>query len=80
MPTDHLNTRPMTELNLGIVLRKWRVISELDLGRAASMIGIGKATLWRIEGGHTPDIATLLHIMNWFMQRSVRPKRSTHVR
>jgi len=52
-------------MNLGIVLRKWRLMSELGMREAAKQIGISSPTLCRIEMGHSPDSKTLMAILNW---------------
>lgn len=55
------------QLRLGDVLRKWRVMTELDLRTAAGQMGIGAATLMRIEHGQSCDAETLLKVLNWLM-------------
>jgi len=54
-------------MNLGIVLRKWRLMSELDLRSAAAEIGVDPATLHRVERGRMPSAETLRTILIWLM-------------
>ena len=54
---------------MAVLLRKWRLISELDLRTAAKRIGIGYATLYRIEEGREPDLRTWLKIQEWLWKR-----------
>lgn len=54
---------------LGDVLKKWRVMSQLEQRGAARMIGISASTLCRIENGETtPDAITLMAVFNWLMK------------
>lgn len=48
---------------LSEVLRRWRLMSELDLRTAGKIIGISAATLMRIEQGHDPTGETLIKIL-----------------
>lgn len=57
-------------MKLGIVLKKWRLMAELDLRTVAKEIGIGAATLMRIERGHVPDGLTLARIMAWLVREA----------
>lgn len=50
-------------MRLGTVLRKWRLMSELDLRSAAMEIGIDHATLMRVEQGRMPSAETLRSIL-----------------
>ena len=52
-------------MNLGIVLRKYRLMMELDLRSLARDIGIGASTLMRIEHGYDPDFRTFKKIFDW---------------
>lgn len=54
-------------MKLGEVLRKWRLMSELDVRQAAGMIGLDHATLWRVEQGKPPSAETLRSILVWMM-------------
>lgn len=53
--------------NLGAVLRRWRLVEDLELREVASQIGIGAATLMRIEHGHSFDAATMMKVWVWLM-------------
>lgn len=50
-------------MKLGIVLRKWRLMSELDLRSAAAEMNLDAATLLRIEQGRMPSGETLRAIL-----------------
>lgn len=60
-------------MQLGQVLRRWRLMSELDLRSAAKMLGIDSAaTLLRIEQGRSPSGETLAKILAWLLQSKER--------
>lgn len=62
--------RHETNLRLGDVLRKWRVMSDLDQRSAAALIGISASTLCRIEkGDFIPEARTWMKIMDWLMEQ-----------
>jgi transcriptional regulator with XRE-family HTH domain len=48
---------------LGVLVREKR--KSRSLREAATEIGIGAATLMRVEGGKIPDVATFGKICNW---------------
>ena len=52
-------------MRIGNVLKKWRVMSELDLRQGAKVLGLGHSTLFRIESGKVPDGETLIKLMAW---------------
>ena len=52
-------------MRLGIVLKKYRLMMELDLRTLSKDIGIGASTLMRIEMGHDPDYRTFKKILDW---------------
>jgi transcriptional regulator with XRE-family HTH domain len=52
-------------MKLGKVIRKYRVTNELTLREVSKEIGIGAATLMRLERGHEPDGSTLAKIIAW---------------
>ena len=54
-------------MKLGIVLRKWRLMSELDLRTAAAEIGLDHETLHRIELGRMPSGESLKTILIFLM-------------
>lgn len=54
-------------MKLGEVLRKYRIMNELTLREVGKEIGIGAATLMRLEQGRIPDGATLAKILNWLL-------------
>lgn len=54
-------------MKLGQVIRKYRVTSELTLREVGKEIGIGAATLMRLEQGRDPDGATLAKVLGWLM-------------
>ena len=55
-------------MRLGTVLRKWRLMSELDLRSAAAEMNLDAATLLRIEQGRMPSAETLRSILVWLME------------
>lgn len=58
--------------NFGEMLRLYRTVRGITLRQLAPDIGIGHATLLRIEGGRAMDAATLLKLWAW-MLRPCRP-------
>lgn len=61
-------------MKLGKVIRKYRVTSELTLREVGKEIGIGAATLMRLEQGRDPDGATLAKVLGWLMAREKERK------
>lgn len=61
----------MTRTNLGDALRLVRTIREQSQRQLAPEIGIGHATLHRIERGQDIDADTLMKVMNWLMKKAV---------
>lgn len=60
-------------MRLGQILKRWRVMSELNLRTAAKMMGTSTATLSRIERGENPDGKTLAKILRWILSDWERP-------
>jgi transcriptional regulator with XRE-family HTH domain len=54
-------------MKLGEVLRHYRVFNELALREVSKEIGIGAATLMRLEHGLEPDGITLAKVLRWLM-------------
>ena len=54
--------------NLGEVLKKWRLMKEMNLRTVAKQIGLGTATLMRIEHGRDPSGRSLAAILNWLLK------------
>lgn len=52
-------------MKLGKVIKKYRLISELTLREVGKEIGIGAATLMRLEQGREPDGQTIAKILAW---------------
>lgn len=53
-------------MRVGIVLKKWRLLSDLDLRQAAAQIGIAHSTLGRLEEGKLPPHGdTVVKLLNW---------------
>lgn len=55
-------------MRLASVMKKYRIMSELDLRRLASDIGISAATLSRIESGEDAKSSTVNKILVWLLQ------------
>jgi transcriptional regulator with XRE-family HTH domain len=56
-------------MKLGEVLRKWRLMSEMDLRSAAALMGTDASTLIRIEQGRSPSAETLRNILLWLLYK-----------
>lgn len=52
-------------MKLGVVIRRYRVTNELTLREVGKEIGIGAATLMRLEQGRDPDGQTLAKVLQW---------------
>ena len=57
-------------MNLGHVLRRWRLHSELTVQDVAQRFGIAPAALSRFERGAMVDVRTLAKILSWLMQEA----------
>ena len=56
-------------MKLGEVLRKWRLMSEMDIRTAAKQMGSDPSTLCRIEQGRSPSAETLRDILLWLLKK-----------
>ena len=65
-------------MRLGDILRKWRAMSELDLRSAAEHIGIGAATLMRIEKGKVPNGYTFIKIITWLCEQDLPAEKAAN--
>jgi len=54
-------------MKLGEVIRRYRVTNELTLRDVGKEIGIGAATLMRLEQGRAPDGVTLAKVLAWLL-------------
>lgn len=54
-------------MRLSEVLKRWRRMSDLTVRDAAKQMGIGFATLSRIENGGLMDGATLGKVITWLL-------------
>ena len=61
-------------MKLGVVLKKYRLMMELDLRTLAKEMGISAATLMRVEMGHQPSGETLSRILIWLMSNAKHRK------
>jgi transcriptional regulator with XRE-family HTH domain len=57
-------------VKLGRVLKRYRLMEEMDLRSLAKQIGCSAATLMRVEMGHTPSGETLAKIIHWLTAQS----------
>jgi hypothetical protein len=57
-------------MKLGIVMKKYRLMMELDLRTLSNEIGIGASTLMRLEMGHDPDYRTFKKVLDWLSTAS----------
>ena len=55
-------------MRLGNLLTKWRLFNDMPIRGLAQEIGIGSATLMRIEHGYDPDVKTFKKILLWLME------------
>lgn len=47
------------------LLRERRRLNDMTVRAAAKAAGISSATLWRVESGRAPDVATALAVCRW---------------
>lgn len=52
-------------MKLGIVMKKYRLMMELDLRTLAKEIGISAPTLMRLEHGYDSDYRTFKKVLDW---------------
>lgn len=63
-------------MKLGTIIRRYRVTSELTLREVGKEIGIGAATLMRLEQGREMDSSTMTKVLAWlFANDDGKPKR-----
>lgn len=60
------------QTRLGAMLKLWRTVHDRTLRDVATEIGIGHATLMRIEHGEAFDAATLLKLWTWLLAEASR--------
>lgn len=63
-----LRARIRRQTRLGEMFRLYRTVRGLSLRDIAPDIGIGHATLMRIETGQAFDAETLLKLWNWMLK------------
>jgi len=56
-------------MQLGEVLRAWRLHKELGVRDAAKLIGLTSATYSRIERGESMDGVSLAAVLGWLMSK-----------
>lgn len=54
-------------MNIGNVLRNWRLLEKMTLQQAAERIGIPWSTYQRVEKGHPMSGETLAVILRWML-------------
>lgn len=59
-------------MRLGLILRKYRVVSEITLREFGQKMGISAATLLRIEQGKECDSFTLTKVLMYLLHREVK--------
>jgi transcriptional regulator with XRE-family HTH domain len=57
-------------MKLGEIIRKYRLHQELTIRELAKDIGVGTATLHRIENGENMDGDTLSKIVIWMLKET----------
>jgi DNA-binding XRE family transcriptional regulator len=65
-------------MKLGTVIRRYRIMSELSLRDVGKEIGIGAATLMRLEQGRETDSGTIAKVLAWlFSNGSINETKGT---
>ena len=65
-------------MKLGQILKKWRFMSDLDLRSASEQMGIGAATLSRIEKGAVPDGYTFVKLLTWMCEQDLPAEKAAN--
>lgn len=60
-------------MKMGIVIKKYRLMMELDLRTLAKEIGIGASTLMRLEHGYDLDYRTFKKVLDWMSIKQEPP-------
>ncbi len=55
-------------MNIGKVLHKWRVSSEIPLRDFCKEIKLDHSTLWRLENGKEPSAETMRKVLLWLIR------------
>lgn len=56
-------------MKLGLVLRKYRIMSEFSVRTMADTLNLSLSTYSRLERGEMMDGDTLATVLNWLMER-----------
>lgn len=64
-------------MRLGKVIKCYRLMNDMPQRALAKEIGVGYATICRIERGHAIDATTLLAINNWLCAASYAAPKSS---
>jgi transcriptional regulator with XRE-family HTH domain len=67
-------------MKLGQVIRRYRVTSELTLRDVGKEIGIGAATLMRLEQGRDTDGRTIAKVLAWLFSEVATSTNGTRRR
>lgn len=59
-------------MRISLLLKKWRLINDIDVKQLSDEIGISKPTLYRIEAGGGVDGETLMKIFNWLTENGAK--------
>ena len=70
--TNVFSSDKSTSVKLGEVLNYWRRIDGRSLRDVAAEIGIGVATLSRIERGQSMDGETIVRLFVWLFKRGAK--------
>lgn len=62
-------------MRIGMLLKKWRLVNELSIRQVAEEVGIGAATLYKIETGKPIDATTQLKLFNWLFAEEVKGEK-----
>ena len=54
-------------MKVAVLLKAWRNREELSIREASDILGISRATYYRIEQGHAMDGDTLAHLLCWLL-------------
>ena len=52
-------------MRIGTVLKKYRLMQDINVRDLSAEISLSAASLTRIEAGHSVDATTLVKLINW---------------
>lgn len=64
-------------MKLGLLIKKYRTMMDIDLRTLAKEIGVSAATLMRLEHGYIPDGTTIKKTLAWMFSEMPEDQKRT---